>query len=588
MQESEARGLLTADPDRVALFQSLIRKIGPIPDPFAQELSIKYVLAILDIVRESRGEEAVTGLIEEVWHEHLRSSAISRERLLSHLRDEHSWVQGDFVSAFMFRGYVLEGREDFFERVGFRTVSDRRYLATTLVAPIGLRWLYRHVTEVGANLSKTVVMRFDDERSRPGEAVITAKEEEWARNRLVILYSPHEAEVSRMWCQFAQGGLAAAPLLFGRPPAAVTHTKCVADGASECEYVIEWTRESLWARISAALLNLSKRHRALLARLGQLEVVIRNRTVALEEAHLRSLRQARDIAEARAQLAMGRTYAASAAHDINNALAPARSGVEEILGVFRDAEKLPDGPDTADEVVEAAFARQLGTTVDEKLEEVVGAFEGVMEHLSKKDAESLLTTLEYLERLAATVRSGVFDIYRGINRASDFTAFMSDVAKSDFADEKSPVQLDLLLEKLVNKYRGLWQNQQIELVLRTAGDMTIMGWPRMFESVFSNLLDNAASAVAGETMKEVHIDLAREAGTCVATVTDTGAGVPPELREKVFQMGFTTRPAKGKGFGLGYVRNYMLLLGGTIEVESPPGYGALFRLRFPIAAERSA
>jgi len=105
----------------------------------------------------------------------------------------------------------------------------------------------------------------------------------------------------------------------------------------------------------------------------------------------------------------------------------------------------------------------------------------------------------------------------------------------------------------------------------------------VFESVFSNLLENAALSVAGSAEKRVRVRLGVEGDRCVVSVTDTGPGIADELKDKIFKFGFTTRPARGKGFGLGYVKNYVLLLGGEIEVASPPGSGASFSLNFPIS-----
>lgn len=64
-------------------------------------------------------------------------------------------------------------------------------------------------------------------------------------------------------------------------------------------------------------------------------------------------------------------------------------------------------------------------------------------------------------------------------------------------------------------------------------------------------------------------------------VQDTGPGVPPELRESIFQPYVTTRPG-GNGLGLATARRIVEAHGGSIGVEAAPGGGALFTVRLPV------
>jgi two-component system NtrC family sensor kinase len=106
------------------------------------------------------------------------------------------------------------------------------------------------------------------------------------------------------------------------------------------------------------------------------------------------------------------------------------------------------------------------------------------------------------------------------------------------------------------------------------------------QQVLLNLFNNALDA-AGQGGKLV-IATTRDGDFLQARVTDSGAGVPPEVGARVFDPFFTTKaPGQGTGLGLSISHSIMEKMGGTLTFESPPGQGATFIASLPIVGSET-
>jgi len=70
----------------------------------------------------------------------------------------------------------------------------------------------------------------------------------------------------------------------------------------------------------------------------------------------------------------------------------------------------------------------------------------------------------------------------------------------------------------------------------------------------------------------------------VLEIEDTGAGVSPEIRDKIFNLYFTTKQS-GSGIGLALTFRALQLHNGAVELDSEPGKGATFRLMLPLPVQ---
>lgn len=73
-------------------------------------------------------------------------------------------------------------------------------------------------------------------------------------------------------------------------------------------------------------------------------------------------------------------------------------------------------------------------------------------------------------------------------------------------------------------------------------------------------------------------------GECLVSISDQGVGIPPEIRDKIFNLYYSTK-GKGSGIGLAMTFRVVQLHNGTIDFSSEPGKGTTFRLRFPSVAK---
>lgn len=105
----------------------------------------------------------------------------------------------------------------------------------------------------------------------------------------------------------------------------------------------------------------------------------------------------------------------------------------------------------------------------------------------------------------------------------------------------------------------------------------------LFKQSLLNLVLNAEHAMpsGGELM----LTTRRENGWVVLDVIDTGTGMTEEVRARIFDAFFSTRPA-GSGLGLPTARKIIEAHGGTIQVQSEPGKGSQFTVRLPASESR--
>jgi two-component system, NtrC family, sensor histidine kinase HydH len=123
-------------------------------------------------------------------------------------------------------------------------------------------------------------------------------------------------------------------------------------------------------------------------------------------------------------------------------------------------------------------------------------------------------------------------------------------------------------------------DSSIEVVVEVPDGVPLDADPDQLARALTNLCINASQAMSGKG--HIWIDAWREGASTILRVRDDGPGIPPNLREQIFEALFTTK-AKGSGLGLALCRRITEAHGGTVIVEGSE-QGAAFRMVVPDAS----
>ena len=175
----------------------------------------------------------------------------------------------------------------------------------------------------------------------------------------------------------------------------------------------------------------------------------------------------------------------------------------------------------------------------------------------------------------------------GIEHVSRIIGAMKSFAHQD-QDEKAAADINRTLEDTLtvaqNEYRGIATVDvdfgELPLVRCFAGKLN---------QVFLNLIVNAAQAIQDASrpgLGRIGVVSRLRDGRVEVRISDDGCGIPPEIRDRVFDQFFTTKEVgRGSGQGLSLARSIVVdAHGGDISFESTPGVGTTFVVSLPIEA----
>jgi signal transduction histidine kinase len=214
----------------------------------------------------------------------------------------------------------------------------------------------------------------------------------------------------------------------------------------------------------------------------------------------------------------------------------------------------------------------------------INSLTGRVAHEIKNPLNSIALRLEMLRSRIAEESPDV---------EPEFAILSEEVTRLDrvvrtFLDFNRPVELDLedvdvaqSAAEILNLLEPEATRKGIELSLDRPPEGAVVKADRdLLRQALLNIAVNAIEAMANGGKLRVEVEKDRE--TCAIRIRDTGPGIPPEQRDKIFQLYFTTK-TRGSGIGLAMTFRAVQLHGGTIEVDGESGKGTTFRVTLPLA-----
>jgi len=197
-----------------------------------------------------------------------------------------------------------------------------------------------------------------------------------------------------------------------------------------------------------------------------------------------------------------------------------------------------------------------------------------------------------LRQTLSTVNGNARLLLKHVNDLLDVSKLESGKMTAEYAD----VDLSRLTALTAAHFDALAQEREVAYSVDVPPSLAAQVDPQKLQQVLVNLLSNAFKFTPPGGTVRCLLQAAPPDATPARfrlTVQDSGPGVPPELREAIFERfqqgeGGANRRFGGTGLGLAIAKEFVELQGGTITVADAPGGGALFTVELPLQAPEGA
>lgn len=196
------------------------------------------------------------------------------------------------------------------------------------------------------------------------------------------------------------------------------------------------------------------------------------------------------------------------------------------------------------------------------------------------------TGIRWLERNEPNIEeaaAALQRVKRDGHRAGEVISGIRAMYRKD-AQERLPLDINQQIKQVLDHMRAEVQAGHCAMELSLGRDLPpVAGNPLQIQQVLSNMIKNALDAMQDVkgSLRLLSIQSSRSRdGQVMVSIEDTGGGVNPEDRERIFEPFFSTK-ADGMGMGLMFSRSIIEAHGGRLWLEDKMGIGAIFRFTLP-------
>ncbi|MGH7663237.1 MAG: ATP-binding protein [Gemmatimonadaceae bacterium] len=243
------------------------------------------------------------------------------------------------------------------------------------------------------------------------------------------------------------------------------------------------------------------------------------------------------------------------------------------VGLVVRVRNLTDDRRVAEQLRQAEKLAALGELVAGVAHEVNNPLTGISAY-----AQLLLQ-----ENLSEDSEESVRMIKRETDRASEVIRDLLSFARKA-QPRDAMVNMNDIVQQVLRLRTYAFGSAGIETETVLADDLPMLrGDEQKLQQVILNLIANAEHAMREVTNRRLTITTCPVRDRIVLEISDTGAGMTPEIQEHIFEPFFTTKP-EGAGTGLGLSVSYGIVQAhdGSITVRSAPGAGATFSISLPV------
>jgi signal transduction histidine kinase len=278
----------------------------------------------------------------------------------------------------------------------------------------------------------------------------------------------------------------------------------------------------------------------------------------------------------------------------SSALQPLRrlaDTVRSILRTGRTDARVPT-QDTGDALDELS---SLVNAMLDRIDAVLAGMRGALDNVGH-DLRTPMTRLRGIAETAlgsgdpALLREALADCLEESDRVIEMLNTLMDISEAEtgtMALRRERTDLNDLIRQSVELYEDLADERGVEIRTDVPSELVVDVDRNRMRQVLANLIDNAVKYTP--TGGIVEIAAHSESGDAVATVSDTGVGIPAEELPRIWDRlyrGDKSRSTRGLGLGLSLVKAIVAAHGGRVDVRSRPGAGSTFELRLPAEVPR--